>query len=164
MRNGKLFGRKKTIKENYFDSMLGQIIMLVINTACIILTAVFYDDFFGSKHLMKIIGTVIAITIIVILSLMAVFQIRSIILLLMDYDALKHRRYVSVIGKVVGFKRNEEPNSQVQINDTPMIINQDTGEKIILRLKEELLLGGTYKFNYLKHSKIAELSSEYTKE
>ena len=39
----------------------------------------------------------------------------------------------------------------------------DTNEEIILNINDKLIVGDTYTFDYLKNSKIAEISDKITK-
>ena len=61
------------------------------------------------------------------------------------------------------FKRNREPKSGVQINDKPILLKLDTGEEIQLIINDKILVGEIYKFNYLKHCKIAEVVEKMNK-
>ncbi len=80
---------------------------------------------------------------------------KAIITFLKDYDAVKNNKALSVIGKVLGFERNRDPETGTQINDSPIIMIIDTEEKITLKINERVTVGETYKFKYLKYSKLA---------
>ena len=55
------------------------------------------------------------------------------------------------------FKRNREPESGVQINDKPIVLILDTSEEVELIINDKIMIDETYKFNYLKNCKIAEV-------
>ena len=59
--------------------------------------------------------------------------------------------------KVLKFKKNREPESGVQINDKPIVLVLDTNEEVELIINDKIMIGETYKFNYLKNCKIAEV-------
>ena len=83
--------------------------------------------------------------------------LKKIIVLTTDYKDLKNKQFVSLTGKVVGFKANKEPESSVQINDTPIVLDLITHQIITLHVNERLCIGEIYSFKYLKNSKIAEV-------
>ena len=78
--------------------------------------------------------------------------------LLKDREAVKQKEFVTIVGKVVGFKENRMPDTGIQINDIPIILTSDTNEKIELDIYEEnVKIGETYKFQFLENSKIGEV-------
>ncbi len=79
------------------------------------------------------------------------------ITLLKDIKSLKNNNYISIIGTVLNFEKNIEPESGAQIDNTPTVLISDTNEKVTLRINDKVIVGETYKFNYLKNSKIAEV-------
>lgn len=124
-----------------------------------------------------IIGTVFAITqlfkvfqnvlhSIVYTCLMIVFiavfiaGLKRMIVLLKDYSALKSKIFCSVIGKVIGFKRNVNPEDGKQYNTYPIIEILQTKEIITLHVNDKVMIGKKYKFNYLSNSKLAEVAEK----
>ena len=86
-----------------------------------------------------------------------VSSIKKIMVLLKDREAVKQKEFVTIVGKVVGFKENRIPDVG-QINNIPIILTSDTNEKIELHIFEEnVKIGETYKFQFLENSKIGEV-------
>ena len=86
-----------------------------------------------------------------------VSSIKKIMVLLKDREAVKQKEFVTIVGKVVGFKKNILPDVG-QVNNIPIILTNDTNEKIELHIYEEnVKIGETYKFQFLENSKIGEV-------
>ena len=86
-----------------------------------------------------------------------VSSIKKIMGLLKDRKAVKQKEFVTIVGKVVGFKENRIPDVG-QVNNIPIILTSDTNEKIELDIYEEnVKIGETYKFQFLENSKIGEV-------
>ena len=86
-----------------------------------------------------------------------VSSIKEIMVLLKDRKAVKQKEFVTIVGKVVGFKENRIPDVG-QVNNIPIILTNDTNEKIELHIYEEnVKIGETYKFQFLENSKIGEV-------
>ena len=84
-------------------------------------------------------------------------SIKDIMVLLEDRNAVKQKEFVTIVGKVVGFKENRIPDVG-QVNNIPIILTNDTNEKIELHIYEEnVKIGETYKFQFLENSKIGEV-------
>ena len=105
----------------------------------------------------KMFGVFFLIGIISLFVILSVFSLTKIIILLKDQKSLKSKNFITIIGKVIRFKRNREPESGVQINDKPVVSILDTNEEIELIINDTIMIGEIYKFNYLKNSKIAEV-------
>ena len=73
---------------------------------------------------------------------------------LRDFKNLKNKNFEVVTGKVIGFKKNLDVESGVQINGFPKIMTENS-ELIILSVNEVLEKDTTYTIIYLKNSKIA---------
>lgn len=111
-----------------------------------------FIDLFG-----RIWGIIVVVGMCLMFTAFIIFSLIGLIVLLKDYKALKHNSFVSITGKVIGLKRNRNPDSCAQINDHPIVMIMDTNEEIVLILNDWVTVGETYKFNYLKNSKIAEI-------
>ena len=105
----------------------------------------------------KILGIIFLIGIVGLFVALIIFSIKVIITFLKDAKSLKSNDYVSIVGKVLKFKRNIEHESGVRINDRPIVLILDTGEEVELFINDKIMIGETYKFNYLKNCKIAEV-------
>ncbi len=85
-----------------------------------------------------------------------VTSVKELIILRKDYGTYKNGNYLEIKGRVIGFKENRDPDSGVQINCMP-IIQIDDNSEICLIVDTYLDLNGTYRFKYLKHSRLAEI-------
>ncbi len=134
------------------------LICAIVGTAFMI---IYYDELI--RNVGKVLGLIFVIGVILTFMFLMIFSLKTIITMLKDYNALRNKQYCLVVGKVIGFKRNREPESGVQINDKPVIIAIETNEKIVLNINDRILIGETYKFNYLKNCKIAEIIEQLGK-
>ena len=147
--------RKTSIKHLYWLSMISIIFVLMCSIACIITLIIKHNEcilLFGNLF-----GTLFLLVIVVVFTIMFIYSIKSIIIMIKDIKSLRNKEYISIIAKVLRFKKNKDPESGVQINDRPIVLRLDTGEILELSINDKVAIGETYKFNYLKHSKIAEV-------
>lgn len=114
-----------------------------------------YNEFIVNAG--KILGIIFLICIVGLFAILTIFSIKVIITLLKDLKSLKNNDYISIIGKVMKFKKNIEPESGVQINDNPIVLILDTNKEVELIINDKIMIGETYKFNYLENCKIAEV-------
>ncbi|MBQ2876923.1 MAG: hypothetical protein IJE25_07930 [Clostridia bacterium] len=154
--------KKTSIRQLYWFTMICHIFVIICGIVASVIITVNYNSFIESIG--KVSGVIFLVGVVVLLVVMIAFSIRGIITLLKDLKSLKNNDYISIIGKVLKFKKNIEPESGVQINDKPIVLILNTSEEVELIINDKIMIGETYKFNYLRHSKIAEVSSEYTKE
>lgn len=108
----------------------------------------------------KVFGIIFVVGVVIGFAVLAISSTKGLLILLKDLKSLKNNDYISIIGKVIKFKSNREPELGVQINDHPIVMILDTGEEVELVLNDFVTAGATYKFNYLKNSKIAEVVEE----
>ena len=137
------------------DTMIGHIFVLICSIGASVLMTVNYSSFIES--LGKVLGIIFLIGVVGGLVVLIISLIKEIITLLKDLKSLKNNDFISIIGKVLKFKKNIEPESGVQINNIPIVLILDTGEEIELFINDKIMIGETYKFNYLKNCKIAEV-------
>ena len=147
--------KNTTIREIYYFSIISNIFLLVCSLAgCIVMLI-------NTKRIINVLGEVLgvflAIAIFAAFVTLAYFLIKNLIVLLKDLKAVKNHNYITVTGKVIKFKRNIEPESGVQINNNPMVLIIDTGEELLLKVNDNVLIGEIYSFNYLKNCKIGEI-------
>ncbi len=116
---------------------------------------IFSNDFIGIMG--KLLEIIFVVCIVLAFITLIIYSLIVLIVLLKDYKALKHNDFISIIGKVIGFKKNINSDSGTQINDHPIIMIVDTNEKVVLDINDIIMVGEIYKFNYLKNSKIAEV-------
>lgn len=108
----------------------------------------------------KVFGIIFVVGVVVGFAVLAISSTKGLLILLKDLNSLKTGNFISVIGSVIKFKKNRDPELGVQINDHPIVMILDTGEEVELVLNDFVTAGATYKFNYLKNSKIAEVVEE----
>lgn len=146
---------KKTISEMYWFSMISNLFLLACSIAGCIVVLVYTSS--GIMNFGVVLETIFVIAIILTFALWCYLLVKDLVALMKDYKAEKSHNYISVIATVIRFKRNTEPESGVQINDTPIVMNIDTSEEILLKLNDSVEIGETYKFNYLKNCRIGEI-------
>lgn len=147
--------KKTSIRQLYWFTMVCHIFVLICGTAGSIIMIINYEEFI--KSIGKILGIIFMIGVVGLSIILIIFSIKVISTLLKDVKSLKNKVYVSIVGKVLKFKRNIEPESGAQINDKPIVLILDTNEEIELIINDKIMIGETYKFNYLKNCKIAEV-------
>lgn len=147
--------KKTSIRQLYWYTMISHIFVLICSIGASVLMTVNYSSFIES--LGKVLGIIFLIGVVGGIVVLILSLIKEIITLLKDLKSLKNNDFISIIGKVLKFKKNIEPESGVQINDIPIVLILDTGEEIELFINDKIMIGETYKFNYLKNCKIAEV-------
>ncbi len=147
--------KKTSIRQLYWFTMICHIFVLICGIVASVIMAINYNSFIESVG--KTLGIIFLIFVIGLFIVLIFFSTKVIVILLKDFKSLKNKDYVSIIGKVLKFKRNREPESGVQINDKPIVLILDTSEEVELIINDKIMVGETYKFNYLKNCKIAEV-------
>ena len=147
--------KKTSIHQLYWYTMICRIFALICSIGASVLMTVNYSSFIES--LGKALGIIFLIGVVGGLVFLIISLIKGIMTLLKDLKSLKNNDFISIIGKVLKFKKNIEPESGVQINDIPIVLILATGEDIELFINDKIMIGETYKFNYLKNCKIAEV-------
>ena len=147
--------KKTSIHQLYWYTMICRIFVLICSIGASVLMTVNYSSFIES--LGKVLGIIFLIGAVGGIVVLIISLIKGIITLLKDLKSLKNNDFISIIGKVLKFKKNIEPESGVQINNIPIVLILDTGEEIELFINDKIMIGETYKFNYLKNCKIAEV-------
>ena len=135
--------------------MICHIFMLICGIVASVIMSINYKSFIESVG--KTLGMIFLIFVIGLFIVLIFFSTKAIVTLLKDYKSLKNNDFVSIIGEVLEFKRNREPESGVQINDKPIVLIIDKSEKVELTINDKIMVGKIYKFNYLKNCKIAEV-------
>ena len=147
--------KKTSIRQLYWFTMICHIFVLICSIVISVIMIVNYNSFIESIG--KVLGIIFLIGVVGLFVVLIVFSIKVIITLLKDLKSLKNNDYISIIGKVLKFKKNIEPESGIQINDKPIVLILDTSEEVELIINDKIMIGETYKFNYLKNCKIAEV-------
>jgi len=147
--------KKTSIRQLYWFTMICHIFVLISGIVTSVIMTINYNSFIESVG--KIFGIIFLIFVIGLFIVLIFFSTKVIVILLKDFKSLKNNEYVSIVGKVLKFKRNREPESGVQINDKPIVLILDTCEEVELIVNDKIMVGETYKFNYLKNCKIAEV-------
>lgn len=147
--------KKTSIRQLYWFTMICHIFVLICGIVASVIMSINYNSFIESVG--KTLGIIFLIFVIGLFIVLIFFSTKIIVILLKDFKSLKNNDYVSIIGKVLKFKRNREPESGVQINDKPIVLILDTSEEVELIINDKIMIGETYKFNYLKNCKIAEV-------
>ena len=151
--------KKTPIRQVYWFIMICHIFTLLCGICCAILLPVHYKEFVDSFG--KIFGMLFLVSLFVVFIILIVCSAKVIVTLLKDAKSLKNNEYVSIVGKVLRFKKNIDPDTGTQMNNTPIVLILDTNVEVELHIKDEIMVGEIYKFNYLKNSKIAEVVDIY---
>lgn len=147
--------KKTSIRELYWFTMICHIFLLICGIIASVIMTINYNSFIESIG--KVLGIIFLIGVDGLFVTLIFFSINVILTLLKDFKSLKNNDYISIIGKVLKFKKNIEPESGVQINDKPIVLILDTSEEVELIINDKIMIGEIYKFNYLKNCKIAEV-------
>ena len=147
--------KKTSIRQMYFYTMICYIFTLICGVAGCIIMLIYSNEFISDAG--KIRGIIFFVGILIAFIFLILFSLKVLITLFKDYNAVKNNNFISITAKVIKFKKNIEPESGAQINDKPVVMILDTKEEIVLNINDSIMVGGTYKFNYLKNCKIAEL-------
>ena len=135
--------------------MIGYMFTLLCGIVGSVVMIIYHKRFTESFGIIS--GILFLIGVVAMFVIAAVASINAIIKLSKDIKSLKINDYVSVVGKVLKFKRNLNPDTGIQINDTPIVLILDTNEEIELIINDKVKVGEIYRFNYLKNCKIAEV-------
>ncbi|MBQ7914643.1 MAG: hypothetical protein IJ492_05000 [Clostridia bacterium] len=151
--------KKTPIRQVYWFIMICHIFTLLCGICFTILFFIHYEEFIDDSE--KIFDMLFFIGIIVVFVIVIVCSAKVIVTLLKDAKSLKNNEYVSIVGKVLRFKKNIDPDTGTQMNNTPIVLILDTNVEVELHIRDEIMVGEIYKFNYLKNSKIAEVVDVY---
>ncbi len=147
--------KKTTIRQLYFFTLTCNIFTLLCGVTGDVVLPIFTKDFI--EMIGKVLGIVCVVCIVLAFTALIIFSLISLIKLLKDYRAVKHNDFVTIVGKVIRFAKNKNTDSGAQINDKPVVMITDTNEEIVLNVNDKITVGESYRFNYLKHCKIAEI-------
>lgn len=147
--------KKTSIRQLYWFTMICHIFVLLCGIGGSIIMTVNYKSFIESIG--KVLGIIFLIGVVGLLVVLIIFSMEVIITLSKDLKSIKNKVYVSIIGKVLKFKKNRDLETGVQINDKPIVLILNTCEEVELIIDDKIMIGETYKFNYLKNCKIAEV-------
>ena len=151
--------KKTPIRQVYWFIMICHIFTLLCGICFTILFFIHYEEFINDSE--KIYDILFFIGIIVVFIVVIVCSAKEIVTLSKDAKSLKNNEYISIVGKVLRFKKNTDPDTGAQTNNTPLVLVLDTNEEIELHIDDEIRVGEIYRFNYLKNSKIAEVVDIY---
>lgn len=146
-----------SLKEYYYFDFCINIFFGIILLFGFIIIIIIRDSLINIWN--QIFGYILFCGIHLILLVAIIFESLRIIKFIKDYPSLKNEKYEIIIGKVMGFRRNEDADSGVQINNFPIIENQENNEIIVLKTNEILKINEIYNFKYLKNTKIAALKN-----
>ena len=146
--------KRSSINKMYCFTLSSHVIGLICGILGAVIMLIYSCEFINYGG--KILGLSFVIVIVGSFFLLIIFSIKALVTLLKDLKSLINNGLISIIGKVLKFERNREPESGTQINDHPVVLVLDSNEIISLNVNEKVVIGGTYKFNYLKNFKIAE--------
>lgn len=149
---------KETIKKTYYFSLLVYLFIFLCSFVFAVLFFINRIDFIHVHE--KIKGIILIIFILIGLIILTIFSLKELIKLMMDYKAVKAKKYIEITGKVLEYKRNRNLVMAAQMYKIIVLV-KDTNETIQLFTYSVVRVGQSYKFNYLKNSKIAEAVGKY---
>lgn len=144
--------RMSITKQYYFD-FAAYIVLSISGVALLVLTIMYKDLIVPIAN--AFIGYSFLIVLLIAFTFISIFGFVKCSLFVKDFKLVKLKQYLHVDGLVVGFKKNKDTESGVQINCFPIILISGTQNKIILKVNDVLETGETYSFVYLKNTKIA---------
>ncbi len=139
---------KNLYKAYWFINLFGYLITIVL----IVFLCCYWNSLLDQGTLIG----VICIVIIAVSALILLYScIKNSIPLIKDWNDFRNDHFSIIEGVVVGFEKNREPESGIQIDDTPII---ETAKKqhISLNVGSFLEKGKYYTFYYYKNSRIAK--------
>ena len=73
---------------------------------------------------------------------------------------VRKKSYKKMIGKVISYQKEETEGKNPTTVHNPVVLDETTGEELIMKIKNEkdAVIGKTYTFLYLEHTKIAVIS------
>ncbi|MGI6770834.1 MAG: hypothetical protein ACOX5Y_00190 [Acholeplasmataceae bacterium] len=151
---------KETIKGTYYLNLAGHLFLFFCGIGFAIFIFINRVEFININIFGKIGGIIFVIFILIGLIILIILSLKEVIKLMKDYKSIKANKYITIIGKVIKFRRNRDPETGLQMNNRPIVLVKDTNEKIELFTHSILRVGHSYIFNYLKNSKIAEAVEE----
>lgn len=136
--------KKTSIHQLYWSTTVGHIFMLICSIVTSIIITINYNGFIESIG--KVFGIIFLICVNGLLVASIFFVMKEIVILLKDFKSLKNNDYISIIGKVMKFKRNIDPDSGVQTNNKPTVLILDTSEEVELIINDKIMI---YKYTNL---------------
>ncbi len=144
--------RNADIGTRYCEEILINTLIFSIGTIGVIIFSVLHDDIINKERY----GLAIFIALMCVFAICLLCSILGLIPIVRDYKAYTKKQYCEVCGKVIGFKWNLGTADGIQHNTIPIIVTAN-GKKIVLKVGKELEVGKTYRFYYLRYTKIAEI-------
>ncbi len=144
-------------KNNIMRMYILELIIITFSLLCGIIGVVFTILYNSTFLEIDFFGIVIFIGSVIGFSLLGIFAVKEFIPLLRDCKDLRKGNFKIAYGKVVGFQKNRDPDSGRQINSRPIIQIEGKSDTIVLKVNANLEVGKKYGFEYLKHSKIAQI-------
>ena len=147
--------KKSSIRKLYWFTMVCHIFVLICCVVASVIMTVNYNNVVEKNG--RVLGIIFSFCAVGLFLVLIALSTKVIIVLLKDLKSLRNNDFISIIGRVINFKKNREPESGIQINDKPIVLELSTGFKVELIINDRIVVGETYKFNYLKNCKIAEV-------
>jgi len=146
---------KTSLKSLYTFQWVATLFMFFTSISVLICVITQWEQFVKAED--DIMGYTVVVIVLIGLSAILISSLKGMIPLLKDYKYLKNNSYISIMGTVIGFTKNVNPETGTQSNTKPLIKIVPSNEEIVLHFNEYLNVGETYKFIYLPNTKIAEV-------
>ena len=105
--------KKTSIFQLYYFTMMCHIFALVCSIVSSIVMIVYSNEIVNNAS--KILGIVFITIIVTVFMIITVFSLKMIITLLKDFKSLKANRFISIVGKVVRFKKTGSLNPEFKL-------------------------------------------------
>lgn len=147
--------KKTSIRQLYNFCMFSSIFTLICGIVAPIVLLINFNGFVDQFG--KILGIIFVVVLVIGMFIVFLSSLMEITALCKDNKAMRNNNYITIIGRVIRFERNINPETGAQINVKPVVMIIDTNEEIVLLINDKVRIGQAYKFNYLPNSKIAEI-------
>ena len=97
--------KKTSIRQLYWFTMICHIFVLICGIVACVIMVVNYNGFIESIG--QVLGIIFLIGVVGLFVVLIAFSIKVIVILLKDLKSLKNNDYISIIGKVLKFKKNK---------------------------------------------------------
>jgi len=150
----------KAIKELRFSyyvffiaSMIFSIVLLVGIIVLFFSEHIFFEIEESTSHIIKY-------SLILMLCIAESYFVYKLIVCLKNFNSIRKNKFKTIIGTVYKYARNESEMGQ-QLNSHPIIKLLNSEETIELFINKGTELNKSYRFIYLKHTKIGAVEEEY---
>lgn len=149
--------KKYSLKSIYRAHLVIYIIFIAMFLSMIILMSCHFNEIIIQLKMPKTLAICAIIGVLLLLFSGTVSAVKQTVILFKDYKDVVHNNYITVTATDVRFAKNINPDTGIQMNNKPVIRDIQSNEEITVFTNDEIDIGETYKFNYIKNCKLAEV-------